>query len=167
MAKGTLPLTALLMGSAFLLCAGVSQPPNVPVFAALFGTTAYLMYPVVVAHAEPGTYILISGGLLLVFGDGWSVGTTNAGFAMTFFGAASLSAITRVAHIPLILFAVLRLMVAPWATAERNVAFQAQPLARPSTPEMVAFAAVQAEMDADQPPAAASKTTAAEKDRTE
>ncbi|WP_366942833.1 MFS transporter [uncultured Roseobacter sp.] len=161
---------ALIADSLFLFT-GVTQPLLVLGFSALFGATVFAMYPVIVAHAndhaEPGTFIQVSGGLLLVFGVGSIVGPTVAGFAMTSFGAASLFAITGTAHILLILFAILRLRTAPAVTTENKGTFQAQPLARASTPETAALAADQAELDADQPPDDAPASPAPRTDHTE
>ena len=102
------------------------------------------MYPVIVAHAndhaEPGAFIQVSGGLLLVFGIGSIFGPTLAGYVMTSFGAAYLFAVTGAAHVLLILFAVVRLKLRPSVPAEDKVAFRAKPLARASTPETVALA---------------------------
>ncbi len=146
-----------LIADALFLFTGVTQSFAILAFSALFGATVFAMYPVIVAHAndhaEPGTFIQVSGGLLLVFGIGSIIGPTIAGFAMTSFGPASLFGITGFAHILLILFAILRLKTAPPVTVENKVAFQAQPLARASTPETAALAADQAELDADQPDA--------------
>src|SRR6056297_3557409 len=121
--------------------------------AALFGATVFAMYPVIVAHANdhaaPGTFIQVSGGLLLVYGIGSIVGPTVAGFAMTQLGAASLFMITGIAHVVLVLFALLRLKTAPAVAAEYKGTFQAQPLPRMSTPETAALAADEAELSAD------------------
>ncbi len=157
-----------LLADALFLFTGATQPLVVLALSALFGATVFSMYPVIVAHAndhaEPGTFIQVSGGLLLVFGIGSIVGPTVAGFAMTSFGAASLFAITGLAHILLLLFALLRLKIAPAVTAENKVSFQAKPLARASTPETAALAADQSELDADQPSEMPTSTPTAEKD---
>ena len=119
----------------------------------LFGASVFTMYPVIVAHAsdhaEPGTFIQVSGGLLLVFGIGSIVGPTIAGFAMTSYGASSLFAVTGVSHILLVLFALLRLRYASPVSAENKGSFQVSPMARVSTPETAALAADQAELSAD------------------
>ncbi|APX15899.1 MFS transporter [Phaeobacter inhibens] len=157
-----------LLADALFLFTGTTQPLVVLALSALFGATVFSMYPVIVAHAndhaEPGTFIQVSGGLLLVFGIGSIVGPTVAGFAMTSFGATSLFAITGVAHILLVLFALLRLKIAPPVTAENKALFQAKPLARGSTPETAALAADQSELDADQPSQKPTSTPPAEND---
>ncbi|WP_093972447.1 MFS transporter [Boseongicola aestuarii] len=144
-----------LAADALFLLVGVTSPSMVLGLAALFGATVYAMYPVIVAHAndhaEPGTYIQVSGGLLLVFGLGSIGGPTVAGFAMTSFGPASLFAVTGTAHICLLTFAIYRLRTAPSVKSEKKVMFKAKPLARFSTPETAALGADQAELDADQP----------------
>lgn len=147
-----------IMADALFLFSGVTRPGVALALSALFGATVFAMYPVIVAHAndhaEPGAFIQVSGGLLLVFGIGSIIGPTVAGFAMTSFGAATLFAVTGGAHVLLLLFALLRLRIAPAVASADKVAFQARPPARASTPETAAFSADQAELDADQPPEA-------------
>ena len=142
---------------ADLLFLSVAVPPPALALAmsALFGATVFAMYPIIVAHAndhaEPGSFIQVSGGLLLVFGIGSIVGPTVAGFVMTRFGASTLFAVTGAVHLSLILFALLRLRIAPAVASKDKVAFQAKPLARASTPETAALSADPAELNADQP----------------
>lgn len=143
-----------LLADGMFLFVGTSNPAIILSLAALFGASVFSMYPVIVAHANdhagPGTYIQVSGGLLLVFGLGSIVGPTFAGFAMTSFGAVSLFAVTGAAHVLLFLFAIWRLRHAPAVAEENKVAFKANPLARASTPETAALGADQAELDAEQ-----------------
>lgn len=144
--------TIALLADALFVFSGVTHPVFVMVLAAIFGATVFAMYPLIVAHAndhaEPGTFIQVSGGLLLVFGIGSIVGPTIAGFAMTSVGAPYLFAVTGAAHICLILFALLRLRIRAAVAQEDKVSFQASPLARASTPETAALSADQKELDA-------------------
>jgi len=144
-----------ILADALFFFAGVTQPDMILALSALFGATVFAMYPVIVAHAndhaEPGSFIQVSGGLLLVFGIGSIVGPTLAGFAMTSFGAATLFAVSGAAHLLLFLFALLRIVIAPAVAISDKVTFQARPLARASTPETAALAADQTELNADQP----------------
>lgn len=145
---------AVLVDAAFVLIEG--PPPAVALgMSALFGATVFAMYPIIAAHAhdhaEPGAFIQVSGGLLLVFGIGSIIGPTVAGFAMTAFGASMLFAVTGTVHIALILFALLRLRVAPAVATEDKIAFQVTPLARASTPETAVLGADQTELDTVQP----------------
>ncbi|WP_083101115.1 MFS transporter [Pseudophaeobacter leonis] len=144
-----------LLADALFLLSGATSPAVVLGLSALFGATVFAMYPVIVAHAndhaEPGTYIQVSGVLLLVFGIGPIIGPTVAGVSMTAFGAVSLFAVTGGAHILLFAFAVYRLRNAPAVSIENKVVFQSKPMARASTPETAALGADQAELDTDQP----------------
>jgi MFS family permease len=142
-----------LVADALFLFGGFRDLWAVMALAGLFGATVFAMYPVIVAHANdhaaPGTFIQVSGGLLLVYGIGSILGPTAAGFAMSEFGESSLFMVTATAHIILILFALVRLRLAPAVAMEDKGSFQSTPLARVSTPETAALAANQAELDAN------------------
>lgn len=142
-----------LLSDAVFLFAGFSDPIVLMGLSAVFGATVFSMYPVIVAHANdhaaPGTFIQVSGGLLLVYGVGSIVGPTIAGFVMSSYGAPSLFAVTGVAHILLILFALLRLTSAPAVAAKDKGSFQSIPLARALTPETAALAADEEELNSD------------------
>lgn len=147
-----------LIADGLFLFSGVTEPLFALALAALFGATVFAMYPIIVAHAndhaDPGAFIQVSGGLLLVYGIGSIVGPTAAGFAMASFGATSLFAVSASAHVMLILFALVRLKIAPAVAQDDKIAFRANPLARASTPETAALAADQEELDAHQPDSA-------------
>ncbi len=142
-----------LVADGLFLFAGFRDPWLIVIMAGLFGAAVFSMYPVIVAHASdhavPGTYIQISGGLLLVYGVGSIAGPAVAGFAMTRFGASSLFAVTGAAHILFALFAIWRVRTAPAITAAEKGVFQAIPMARMSTPETAALAADSEELASD------------------
>ena len=79
-------------------------------------------------------------------------------------GAVSLFAVTGIAHIFLIAFAIWRLKHAPEVAKEDKVSFQAKPMVRASTPETAALGADQAELDADQPVSSEPTETLSPKD---
>ena len=139
-----------LIADALFLFGGFRSAWVVMVLAGLFGATVFAMYPVIVAHANdhaaPGTFIQVSGGLLLVYGIGSIAGPTVAGFAMTEYGTASLFAVTGAAHVFLVIFAVIRVKIAPAVAPEAKGTFQAAPLARMSTPETAALGADEQEL---------------------
>lgn len=103
---------ALLADLAFILLAPEGRPLNLAL-AALLGGSIYAMYPVIVAHAndhaEPGTAIQISGGLLLTFGIGSIIGPTVAGWAMAEVGIRALFYVTSAAHGIVILYTLWRI----------------------------------------------------------
>lgn len=150
-----------LTADGLFVFGGFVNPLIILSLAGLFGATVFAMYPVIVAHAndhaEPGTYIQVSGGLLLVYGIGSIVGPTVAGLTMTGFGAPSLFMITGSAHIVLILYAMVRLRYAPAVAQADKGSFQAAPMARMSTPETAALAANQAELNSDRSNAGAAE----------
>ena len=142
-----------VLSDAMFLFAGFSNPFVLMGLAAIFGATVFSMYPIIVAHANdhaaPGTFIQVSGGLLLVYGIGSIVGPTIAGFAMSSYGAPSLFAVTGTAHILLILFAIVRLRSAPAVAPEDKGSFQPILMARALTPETAALAADEAELNSE------------------
>ena len=68
---------------------------------------------------------------------------------MTKFGSASLFAVTALAHVLLIIFAIIRVKSAPAVAQEAKSSFQAKPLASMSSPETAAFAADEEELLAE------------------
>ncbi len=143
-----------MIADAIFLFAGLTRPGFVLMLAGVFGATVFVMYPLIVAHAndhaEPGSFIQVSGGLLLVFGLGSIIGPTIAGIAMAKFGPSVLFAVTGAAHFLLISFAVFRLRVAPAVADEDKVVFHAQPFARESTPETAALATDSSALDGEE-----------------
>lgn len=136
-------VVALCADIAFL----VLQPEDRVVTIALacvFGGAVFSMYPVIVAHASdhaaPGTFIQISGGLLLVYGVGGMVGPLLAGAAMSAFGPPGLFATTLAAHVPLVAFALWRISKRAPVAQEAKVEFVPAPMARACTPETMALA---------------------------
>ncbi|MEQ9259282.1 MAG: MFS transporter [Roseovarius sp.] len=140
---GTVAL-ALSADAAFILLGGTNATLELAK-SAVFGAAVFAMYPVIVAHAndhaQPGAFIQVSGGLLLVYGIGSIVGPTSAGFAITYFGPKSLFVTTAAAHVLLILFALFRLRARQAVPAEEKGAFRMTPITRVSTPETAVLAA--------------------------
>ena len=121
----------------------VLRPPTsdtaLIIAAGAFGATVFAMYPVIIAHASdhaaPGTFIQISGGILLVFGIGSIIGPTIAGFLMTSFGSFSLFFTTGAAHVLIVVFTLWRILTTPALTSDQKGSFQSGPLGRATTPE--------------------------------
>ena len=138
-----LGLAALAVDLAFVLLAPQTQGLNL-VLAALFGAAVFAMYPVILAHANDhaaeGRYIQTSGGLLMVFGLGNIVGPLGAGIAMTSVGPTALFMASAVAHVLLIVFALIRMALRPAVSAAEKAAFVSVPVARATTPETAALA---------------------------
>ena len=137
-------LGALVVDIAFITVQPDGLMTNL-VMAACFGAMIYAIYPVIVAHAndhaDPGTYILVSGGLLMIYGLGAIAGPTIAGVAMGVFGPAGLFFTSAGAHVVTILFTLVRIRSRKAVPDADKGSFVASPAARAQTPETVALAA--------------------------
>lgn len=122
---------------------------------ALFGASVFAMYPVLIAHASdhaaPGSFIHISGGILLIFGVGSILGPTVAGYAMSSLGIASLFMVTGAAHLVIFFFTLLRVLTTPALATAQKAAFQSTPLGRNTTPETANLATDEAPPIANSP----------------
>lgn len=134
---------AICSDIAFLVLRPEDRLSNL-LLASLFGAAVFSMYPVIVAHAsdhaEPGTYIQISGGLLMLYGVGAIVGPLVAGGLMSVFGPSGLFLTTLAAHVPIVLFAMWRISRRAPVAQGSKVDFVPAPMARASTPETFALA---------------------------
>ena len=137
-------LVALVADIAFIALAPQDARLNLAL-AAVFGAAIYAMYPVIIAHANDnaadGNYIMISGGLLMVFGLGSIVGPLVAGAAMSAVGPTGLFMTIAVAHVLLILQAIWRISRRPPVPQEEKVDFVPVPGVRSTTPETIALGA--------------------------
>ncbi|MBY8976836.1 MFS transporter [Rhodobacteraceae bacterium NNCM2] len=134
---------AITTDLAFLILLPQEPLMNVAI-ACLFGAAVFSMYPVIVAHAcdhaAPGTFLQISGGLLMVYGVGCIFGPLFAGWAMSAGGPSGLFATTLASHVCLVLYAIWRIMARPSVEATEKVDFVPAPMARASTPETINLA---------------------------
>jgi MFS family permease len=120
----------------------IVQPQSaVPVLiaSALFGGSIYAMYPVIIAHAfdqaMPGSYLKISGGLLLIYGVGSICGPLIAGAVMVWDARTGLFYTTFTAHLLLAGFALYRTTQRDSVTTKEKTDFVGIPSARLATPE--------------------------------
>jgi MFS family permease len=95
--------------------------------SALWGMTAFPLYSVAVAHsndyAEPGEYVMVSSGLLLMYGIGAIIGPFLAGSAMTVFSKSSLYLYTAVIHVAIFVYVLTRIPRRVRAPREKHVPF--------------------------------------------
>ncbi|MCB1340296.1 MAG: MFS transporter [Pseudooceanicola sp.] len=134
---------ALAVDVAFILIQPQDLYGNL-ILASLFGACIYAMYPLIVAHANdhaaPGTYIQVSGGLLLTYGLGAIAGPTIAGFCMKEFGSAGLFVTSAGAHVVMIGFTALRISSRSAVPVAQKSTFVPTPAAKATTPETAALA---------------------------
>lgn len=110
---------------------------------AIYGGLTYPIYGLAVAHAndfaEPGDFVAVSGGLLLLYGFGTMVGPLAASAAMTGLGPAALFLVTAVAQTAIAAYALYRATRrAPVPEAQRD-AFLTVPSPRAITPQTAAL----------------------------
>lgn len=95
--------------------------------SAAWGATAFPMYAIAVAHAndyaEPGEFVMVSSGLLLMYGIGAIVGPFLAGAAMTLFSNSSLYLYTTVIHILIFIYVLTRIPRRAAPPMEQHVPF--------------------------------------------
>ncbi|WP_428643329.1 MFS transporter [Roseibium sp.] len=138
-----LAVTAMTFGSTLSFFGGTSPTLTIALITG-FGGVIYSMYPVIVAHAsdhaEPGDFLRISGGLLLIFGTGTMVGPLLASGLMTYTYPGALFQVTAAAHLSMMLFALLRMRQrAPVAASEKSDFVLAVSTAQITTPETVSL----------------------------
>jgi MFS family permease len=87
-------------------------PRNIAMLGFLWGALAFPVYSVSVAQANdrarPGTFVMISSGLLLMYGAGAIVGPFLSSATMTVLGASSLFLFAAVFHAALAVFVAAR-----------------------------------------------------------
>ncbi|OSP56006.1 MFS transporter [Pseudoruegeria sp. SK021] len=109
----------------------------------LYGASIFAMYPVILAHAndhaEDGTFIQTSGGLLMVFGLGCIVGPLIAGVGMSTIGVSGLFMTSLMAHVLMVLFALWRINVRAAVKGHSKGAFMHVPSIPTTTPEAATF----------------------------
>lgn len=124
----------------------VIQPGNVVtllVLIGVYGATANALYPIAVAHAndfaKSSDFVAISGGLLLLYGIGTVIGPTVGGLVMQQMGPYSLFAVTSLAHILIVAYAIIRSrMRAAVPIGERDI-YQSVSSGTTVTPESLAL----------------------------
>ena len=93
----------------------------------MWGSVAFPLYAIAVAHAndfaEADDYVMISSGLLLMYGIGAIAGPFIASNIMTWGNAAGLYAFTGIVHLALVAFVGFRMLRRESAPDEAHMAF--------------------------------------------
>lgn len=133
-----LAVIALAVDAGFVFLAPTGADANILLASAL-GCSIFAMYPVIIAHAndhaEPGSYIQTSGGLLMVFGFGSIIGPFVGGGGFMVVGEMSLFFTIAAAHILIIAFGLWRMTRRGQVDTRDKTAFRFAPSARTATPE--------------------------------
>jgi MFS family permease len=104
----------ILAASSLVFFSGGVATSTLFLLGAAWGAFAFPLYAVSVAYtndlADPSEYVMVSSGLLLVYGIGAISGPFVASLAISAFGATMLFVYTAVAHVLLLVFAVGRMV---------------------------------------------------------
>jgi MFS family permease len=100
---------------------------GINLLGAIWGFFAFPMYAIAVAHAndytEPSDYVMVSSGLLLMYGAGAIIGPFAASAAMALSGPSGLYILTGFVHVLLVVYALLRVVKRSSSPAEDHIAF--------------------------------------------
>jgi MFS family permease len=123
-------LVAALIGVAIsiviLTTAGTLTFLTTNLVGLVWGAIAFPLYAISVAHAndhvDADDYVMVSSGLLLLYGIGAIVGPFIASGVMTTTGPAGLYTFTGIVHLGMVLFVIYR-MIRRESTDEHHIAF--------------------------------------------
>lgn len=120
-------LTCAVVAGAILMLAGDASFFTINLLGAAWGFFAFPLYTIAVAHANDKAsvddYVMVSSGLLLMFGAGAVIGPFFASVAMNLTGPYGLYWLTAIVHVLLALYVMLRIMRRPSELAAQHIAF--------------------------------------------
>lgn len=101
-----------IVGLILFLAVPILNFTSANLLAAFWGALAFPLYTIAVAYAndfaETGEYVMISGGLLLMYGIGATIGPFAASAVMTIQGDGSLFLFTALVHVALVAYVLIR-----------------------------------------------------------
>jgi len=122
-----LALFAGVVGAVMWLMYGVLSKPALILLSGAWGALAFPMYSVAVAHsndhARKGEYVMVSAGLLLMYGLGAIIGPFLAATAMTLVANSVLYLYTAVIHLLVFGYVLIRVQRRESAPMEEHVPF--------------------------------------------
>ncbi|MBT8090044.1 MAG: MFS transporter [Gammaproteobacteria bacterium] len=103
-----------IVGLLLFVAAPVLNFTTANILAAFWGALAFPLYTIAVAYAndfaEAGEYVMVSSGLLLMYGIGATIGPFAASALMTMQGTGSLFLFTALVHIALVAYVMIRFL---------------------------------------------------------
>lgn len=100
---------------------------GIALLGAAWGAFAFPLYAISVAHtndhADPSAYVMVSGGLLLMYGSGAIAGPFLASALMTHGGPATLFAYTAGVHLLLVIYIIYRMRCRESAPPDQHADF--------------------------------------------
>lgn len=118
---------AAILGVATMTMAGDAGFVGINLLGAAWGFVAFPIYGLAVAHtndfAEVDDYVMVSAGLLLMYGAGAIAGPFLASAMMTFAGGAAMYGFTAAVHLLLAAYVLIRIFSRDSAPAEHHMNF--------------------------------------------
>ncbi|MDH3578419.1 MAG: MFS transporter [Gammaproteobacteria bacterium] len=103
-----------IIGLLLFLAEPVLNFTSANLLAAFWGALAFPLYTIAVAYAndfaEAGEYVMVSSGLLLMYGIGATIGPFAASTLMTMHGTGSLFLFTALVHVALVAYVMIRFL---------------------------------------------------------
>ncbi len=100
---------------------------GINLLGAAWGFFAFPLYSLAVAHAndyaEPSDYVMVSSGLLFVFGSGAILGPFAASTIMAMTSSAGLYILSGVAHLSVALYVLFRIFRRTSAPTDQHITF--------------------------------------------
>ena len=116
-----------VVAAVMLLLADDADFVAINLLGAAWGFFAFPLYTLAVAHANDNAdvddYVMVSSGLLLMFGAGAVIGPFIASAAMSLTGVTGLYLLTMIVHALLALYVLLRLFRRASKPTEQHIAF--------------------------------------------
>ena len=120
-------LLSAVVGIVMWWLAAALEPYQIALMGAVWGAAAFPLYSIAAAHAndyaDPEEYVMVSSGLLLMYGIGAIFGPFLASGAMTWMGQAGLFFYTAIVHIVIAIFIILRIVRRAQSPVSHHVAF--------------------------------------------
>jgi MFS family permease len=120
-------ISCAIVAGFILMFAGQLGFVGINVLGGAWGFFAFPMYAVAVAHAndyaEADDYVMVSSGLLLMFGVGAIIGPFLASAVMELTGTSGLYLMTLLVHASLAVYVLLRIFRRGSAPTEHHIAF--------------------------------------------
>ncbi|MBO6918939.1 MAG: MFS transporter [Rhizobiaceae bacterium] len=132
---GILAIVADLM----FITVATTDPTILIIKAAGFGALIFVMYPIIIAHAndhaKAGSALQVTSGLLLLQGVGTISGPLVAGGLMSIYGPQGLFIVVLIAHIVIVVYAIYRMAKRRAVAAADKARFILSNPLRGSTPQ--------------------------------
>ena len=117
----------VVVAAVIVFMSGSLPIAGILLLGAAWGAVAFPLYSISVAYtndyADASEYVMVSSGLLLMYGTGAIIGPFAASAVMTIVGASGLFLFAGVAHLLLLVFTLLRIMISDSAPEDQHIAF--------------------------------------------